>query len=234
MLRSILSFALVAALGAASTSTALAGDHALKALAAQLGYTYAYLGPEDAVALSRPGVTIVVRPGERLFDVNDRTEAMAGPAPHFSLSDIYVSDEFAARLRQIAAAYPAPRNATVNAAVLGAPSRSEESATGAITDLSVMQVTGTDHLSVAGKAPANFPVTLTLISTFSTDIPDVVLSRHLVVSDADGNFQSEVSVAPGYFSGAILTLVASSVGNVSSASAKIVMKAANGSAPLKY
>jgi hypothetical protein len=86
-----------------------AAEHrtALLKVAANLGYTYSYLGPEDAVSMTRPGVTIVIRPGERLFDVNDETEAMDGTAPLFSRNDIFISDGMVARLRQLAKRYPA-------------------------------------------------------------------------------------------------------------------------------
>jgi hypothetical protein len=90
---------LVTAAFAAVTSSAIAarGDASLTQVASSLGYTYSYLGPEDAVQLGRPGVTILVRPGEKLFDVNDRTESMGGSAPKFVQNDLYVSAQFVAR-----------------------------------------------------------------------------------------------------------------------------------------
>jgi hypothetical protein len=223
------------------TVAAQARDYSLASVAAALGYTYAYLGPEDAVALSRPGVTIVIRPGERLYDVNDDTEAIDGPAPRFERSDLLVSDAFVVRLRQIAQRYPVqPGDRTVTAVTKPLPGAllsqanepSTAQATGAIGDLSVRQVPGTQKLAVSGKAPPNLPITLTLVGAFSAEIPDVVLSRTTVTSDASGSFEKTLSIAPGYFRGALLTLVASSVSGVTSASEQLEAKAPNGTTPI--
>ncbi len=217
--------ACVAVMAPASFVTA-AQDSALMRVAANLGYTYSYLGPEDAASLTRPGVTIVIRPGERLFDVNDRTEAMNGPAPRFSLNDIYVSNSLVARLRQIASQYPYP---VAERAAPSMPTSMGSAAVvrGAITGLSVSQVAGQQVISVGGNAPANLPITLTLVGTFSSELPDVVLSRHIVTADSKGTFQSDISLASGYYRGGILTLVASSVPGITSAKSQFEAKAPN-------
>jgi hypothetical protein len=208
--------------------TLAAQDTALMQVATDLGYSYNYLGPEDAAALTRPGVTIVIRPGERLFDVNDRTEAMDGPAPRFALNDIYVSQSLIARLRQIAIKYPAA-TASDRAIVVTNPVTPPRTASvrGAITNLTVSQIAGQQALAVGGKAPANLPVTLTLIGTFSSELPDVVLSRNLVTADTNGTFNSAIPIASGYYRGAILTLVASSYSGITSAKSSIQAKAPN-------
>jgi len=203
------------------------GDVALSHVAAELGYAYSYLGPEDAVSLSRPGVTVLVRPGERLFDVNDRTEAMDGAAPRFSRNDLFVSPQFVARLKAIAALYPGGMGGP--AGIVPLPTRSTTAVTGSISSLDVRQIPGSQQLDVAGKAPApNMPITLTLIGTFSSQIPDVVLSRRQVFADAEGRFRTNLSIAPGYMRGAYLTLVASSVPGVASASLRFEVKAPKG------
>jgi hypothetical protein len=204
------------------------GDVALSRVAAELGYVYSYLGPEDAVSLSRPGVTILVRPGERLFDVNDRTEAMDGAAPRFSRHDFYVSPQFVARLRAIATLYPGGIGGP--SSVMAIPSQSTSAAlTGSVSALDVRQIPGTQQLDVSGKAPQpNAPITLTLVGTFSSQIPDTVLSRRQVFADADGRFRASVPIGPGYMRGAYLTLVASSVPGVASASLRFEVKAPNG------
>lgn len=209
-------------------STYAAQDMALMQVAAHLGYAYNYLGPEDAAALTRPGVTIVIRPGNRLFDVNDRTEAMDGAAPRFALNDIYVSESLVARLRQIAIRYPVS-NAAERTIVVTNPVATERdtSVRGAITNLTVTQIAGQQSLAVGGKAPANLPVTLTLIGTFSSELPDVVLSRHLVTADTNGTFNSAIPIASGFYRGAILTLVASSYAGITSAKSSIQAKAPN-------
>jgi hypothetical protein len=194
--------------------------------ASKLGFAYSYLGPEDAVALTKPGVTIVIRPGERLFDVNDRTEAMDGSAPMFSHYDIFITNALLARLRQISAKYPA--QTTGDRAIVVQNGSSVANATGSISNLTLVQVPGKQDITAAGKAPGNLPITLTLTAAFSQDVPDVVLSRNEVVSDADGSFKTDLSPAPAFYHGAVITLVASSVSGVSSAKATIVLKSPNG------
>jgi hypothetical protein len=214
---------------AAATSVAVeARSSALAQVAADLGYTYSYLGPEDAVQLGRPGVTILVRPGERLFDVNDRTEAMEGPAPQFQNSDLYVSDQFVARLRAIAASFASEATVTHNTVAVRPNSTRVLNVTGPISALAVRQLPGAQQVNVSGKAPApNVPILLTLVGTFSSEIPDTVLTRRQVTSGSDGRFNADVSIAPGYFRGAYLTMVASSVPGVASASIRFEMKGPN-------
>jgi len=217
-----------AVIAAAPVAGIAAHESALSKVAADLGFDYSYLGPEDAVALTRPGVTVVVRPGERLFDVNDRTESMDGPAPRFSHTDLFVSDKLVDRLRQIAARYPStvPGESTIG--IAGEAARTDvTSVSGAIGGLAVSQIAGEQEISVSGKAPANLPITITLVSTFSVEVPDVELSRHEVTSDTDGSFKTTVSVASGYYRGSILTVIASSLPGVSSAKSQIVLKAPN-------
>ena len=209
-----------------ATSVFAAHQTSLAVAAARLGYAYSYLGPEDAVALTKPGVTIVIRPGERLFDVNDRTEAMDGSAPQFSHSDLLISDALYARLKQISAKYPSQTSGERAIVVQNGSARAVVS--GAISGLTLSQAAGSQHIHIQGKAPANVPVTLTLYGTFTTEIPDVVISRNEVVSDADGSFKTEISPASAFYHGAILTLVASSVTGVTSAKAQIVLEAPNG------
>jgi hypothetical protein len=214
---------------AAVTPAAIAarGDVSLSRVAAELGYAYAYLGPQDAVSLQRPGVTVLVRPGERLYDVNDRTEAMDGTAPHFYRNDLFVSPQFVARLRAIAANYPGGMGGP--SVVMPATYRSSSATvTGSISSLDVRQIPGTQQLDVSGKTPPNVPIILTLVGTFSSEIPDAVLSRRQVFADTDGRFRASVSIGPGYMRGAYLTLVASSVPGVASASLRFVVKAPNG------
>lgn len=232
MNRLALGAALASAAFAAVTPAAVqARDVALTRIAAQLGYVYSYLGPEDAVALTRPGVTILVRPGERLFDVNDRTEAMLGPAPRFYEHDLFVSPQFVARLRALAAQFGGLTAQAPQAVTTGTVVAAATYVTGSIGELVVRQVPGTQQVDVSGKAPSgNLPITLTLIGTFWPEIPDAVLNRRQVFTDDGGHFRTTVSIAPGYLRGAYLTVVASSVPGVASASLRFEMKAPNGDA----
>ena len=123
---------------------------------------------------------------------------------HFYHSDVFVSDEMFNRLRQIAARYPAVPGGerplvVVNPNVAGAAPIS-----GAITGLTVFQTPGDQTLTVGGKAPANVPVTLSVIGTFSSELPDILLSRREIIAEADGTFKLVVPVASGYFRGGII------------------------------
>jgi hypothetical protein len=198
-------------------------DIALARVASQLGYAYSYLGVEDAVQLSRPGLVVLVRPGERLIDVNDRTETVEVP-PRFSRDDLYVSNSFVEHLRRLAEKYPSAASHIEGRASIVSSGRVQQA--GMIT-LDVRQLAGRQALWVSGKAPAAAPITLTLKETFWTEIPDVILSRTEVEADSVGDFEATVPVAPGYLRGGILTLTASSYPRITTASAQLVLKAPN-------
>ena len=211
-----------------STIAVAANETALAKVAADLGYTYSYLGPEDAASLVRPGVTVVIRPGERLFDVNDRTEAVNGPVPRFAYNDILISDALIARLRQLAFRYPKNSgNDRVSALGNSAPVSATENISGAISKLRAAQIPGSQQISVDGVAPANAPITITLVGTFSSELPDVVLNRRTVSADGKGTFQTDLPIASGFFRGGILTVVASSTAGVIAARTQLSAKAPN-------
>jgi hypothetical protein len=204
--------------------------YALSKVAADLGYKYAYLGPEDAITLSRPGVTILIRPGNVLFDVNDRTESMQGSPPVFDLDEVYVSESFVDRLRQIAAHYPAAAitiGGTPSVVVDTRGPRLSGRVSGAVSSLAIAQAPGQFRILVDGKAPANLPITITLVQTPSKWLPDVVLSRSVTSTDADGRFHADISAAPGWFTGSIISVTASSVPGITTRTAQIVMKQPN-------
>jgi len=215
----------IASIVAVAPASAQGKDVALHHIAEQLGYGYAYLGPQDAVALTRPGLTILLRPGETTFDVNDRTETMT-QAPRYYRDDLYVSQELADRLGKIAAKYPRTQRIVIVSQAMAAMNGSM--AHGAIS-LDVRQQPGTETISVSGKAPAGVPITVTVMGTLSRDLPDVLVSRQEIATDASGRFQAVVPIAPNYFRGSILTLVASSVPGVTSARAQVTVGAPNGS-----
>lgn len=199
----------------------------LTQVAAQLGYGYAYLGPEDAVQLQRPGLVILIRPGEKLIDVNDRTEAMDA-APVFIKDDLYVPDSFVERLRQLAIKFPttaAPPSTEGQVVIIGP--QAGETVHGGTISLKVRQLPGSQSLAVSGTAPPTAPITVTMKETFWSEVPDVILNRDDVDTDSSGHFQAIVPVAPGYFRGGIITVVASSLPGVTTASAKIVLRPPN-------
>jgi uncharacterized lipoprotein YbaY len=78
------------------------------------------------------------------------------------------------------------------------------------TALAVRAHAGSQSIDVTGSGPANGTVTVTVVSTISRDIPDVVLSRKLVKPNADGSFSAILPIAPGFTPGSIITVYAAS------------------------
>lgn len=76
------------------------------------------------------------------------------------------------------------------------------------TALAVRPHAGAQSIDINGSGPANGAVTVTLVSTISRDIPDVVLSRKVVKTNADGSFGTTLPIAPGFTPGSIVTVYA--------------------------
>lgn len=90
-------------------------------------------------------------------------------------------------------------------------------------------VPGREAFLASGSAPAFTPIDLTVVGTVSRDIPDVLVSRIQITSDASGHFSVVIPVAPNYFRGSILTVVASAVAGVTTARAQLTVGAPNDS-----
>lgn len=86
---------------------------------------------------------------------------------------------------------------------------------------------GLEAFLASGSAPASMPIDLTVVGTESRDIPDVLISRSQVMSDASGRFSVVIPVASNYFRGSILTIVASAVAGVTTARTQLVVGAPN-------
>jgi hypothetical protein len=185
-----------------------AQDHltSLTDVAKKLGYTYAYLGPDEAVSLNRPGVSVIIRPGAPLFDMNDRTIPVSGSVPVYSNGDIYVSSAMIGLLRRLAG----PNAVVGHDAVADVqPLMGMHPHRPAVIDsLSAMHIEGDQALRVAGQASPYAAITLTLVAKLSRSIPDVVVSRLHVSADKSGAFSSRVPIAPVYFTGSLFTVVA--------------------------
>ncbi len=193
---------------------------ALASVAKQLGYSYTWVGTQDAVELTRGTMTVVIRPGQSLFDVNERTETTA-VAPYRSHNEVYVSEQMAAQLAAIAKTVEPSSAAGAHA--MAAPA----TFTGSIVLDTVHQMNGTYQLSVSGSAPAGAPVTVTETATFSREIPNVTLQVTHVAADSSGRFATTLPAAPGYLRGSIITVRASSQPGVAVASTQLVLKAPN-------
>lgn len=177
----------------------------LTSVAARSSYNLQWLLPERSIRLYRPGVVIVIRPGVREYDVNNRVEFADAP-PAYVNGDILVSQSLAARLQRLASMAVVPK------AAYGVRSVAEPvTASGPIT-VDVRPAQGIHALNVSGHAPSGAPVTITLLATISPDLPTVVVSRHDVQPDANGQFQAVISIASDYLRGSLLQVVATSAG----------------------
>lgn len=230
LFRSILLAALLVAIPATciGASPSRSGDISLHRVADDLGLAYAWLGPETAVSLSRPGLIIVIHPGQAWFQVNDATETTTA-VPRFVENDVYISRHLFARLQQLA------RTTGVNPSTAGvAPAATRSSAykqappiAGGSLMLTAAPAHGSEAIAISGKvAPTAVPVTLTLWSTISRDLPTIVVRRQVVAPDTNGDFQTTMSIAPGYFRGSFLKVVAS-VPGIAPATAEVTVHAPN-------
>jgi hypothetical protein len=75
--------------------------------------------------------------------------------------------------------------------------------------LSAVQHVGSEAIDVSGTFEPHRPLSITLVSTISRDLPDVVLSRTIVVPDVGGAFSVTLPIAPGFTRGSVITVFAS-------------------------
>ena len=201
---------LVASAFLATPATAHTGTPLMR-VAQAAGYAYAWSASASEVTLSRPGLTIVLRPGNRRYEINDRV-AYASEAPVYENGDLVVPGDVVSELRALAGATPVSR-ATEGAR----PGPTLSQITGKLT-LTARPAVGRAAIVVDGTAPGPIPVTITLAGTMSQDIPDVVLSRVTVATD--GTFHATLPVA-NIPRGSVLTVTATSLPGVSAASARL-------------
>jgi hypothetical protein len=88
--------------------------------------------------------------------------------------------------------------------------------------MTAQPIAGSEAISVSGTAPPGSPVTVTLLATVSQDIPTIVVSRHVVVPDSGGNYQTRIPIASAYERGTVLRVFATSGGQTSAAVQLIV------------
>jgi hypothetical protein len=194
--------------------TAHTGNSLLR-VAGAAGYAFAWSASASAVTLSRPGLTIVLRPGNRRYEINDRV-AYASEAPVYENGDLFVSADVVAELRSLAGANPVSR------AMEGArpgPVSQLSSAGGKLT-IAARAAIGREGIVVDGTAPGAVPVTLTLVATISRDLPDVVIRRVTLATDGTFHTTLDVSRVPP---GTVVTVTANSLAGVTSASTSVTI-----------
>jgi hypothetical protein len=227
MYKSISAISAAAMLGSlvmGSTAQAQSARVSLSALAARSSYNLQWLLPERSVRLYRPGLVIVIRPGERQYEVNNRVE-FSDAAPVYVNGDMLVSTSLASRLRRLAAMAYVPPTRT-NAASLGVRFTEAPAAAAGPVSIDARPLQGSEAIAVTGRAPAGVPVTITLLATISPDLPTVVVSRHDVQADTNGQFQAVIPTAADYLRGSLLRVVATSAG-ATPASATVTLGAPN-------
>lgn len=186
----------------------------LARVAAELGYSYAWLPGEAAVSLTRPGVVVVFRAGDQLYRVGDRVIS-ADIAPEFDGTDLVISPSTVGALRSIALAFPVPPPPRL-------PPAPATSASGALT-VDMNQVSGHDAVDIHGLGPPDLPITITLTGEMSKDIPVVVLSRTSVRTGPDGTYDAVIGTAAGVPYGTFLVATVTSLPGVTPASKKITV-----------
>jgi hypothetical protein len=75
--------------------------------------------------------------------------------------------------------------------------------------IAVARHAGAEAIDVSGTAPAGRALSITLVSTPNKDLPDVVISRTVVVPNANGAYAATLSIAPGFMRGSVITVIAS-------------------------
>jgi hypothetical protein len=191
---------------------------------------YTWLAATRAVQLSGPGLVLVVRPGDNLYEVDDRVEVTA-VTPRYISNDIYVSQKLATHIIQLAR--QAENLVSAQEAQAAREVSAEQQQQAGVPELRgtiVLNVTplqGAEALLVTGLAPPQAPVLITLLATLSSDLPNVLLSRHDLTAGPDGKFQAIVPIAPDYMRDSFIHVLATSLPGVTSASAQLLVHAAN-------
>lgn len=214
-------FALAAA--TASAMPASADDAvSLAAIARELGFSYTYLPYENAVSLSRPGATVVVRPGDPFFSANERREPVYGIVPVYRRNDVYVSRAFVDEIRGLGRRYAnvaaraaeAPTGASLRPAQAQLPG-------GSVSTLTAAYDAADDAIVVRGVATAGSRVMLAVKATLSENLPIVTVERAVAYAAADGSFVSTLSFGTDHFAKSHYVVEASGSANAAAVVAKV-------------
>ena len=116
------------------------------------------------------------------------------------------------------------------AAPIGASSADAPSAPSGVS-VTATRVVGAEAVTITGNGPVAQPLEAALYATFSRDLPDVLLSRRAVPTDAQGHYSMTVPIASAFFRSAIVTVVVRSLPAGPSARATFLVGAPNVSAP---
>jgi hypothetical protein len=225
MYKSTMAFVLAALVSTVVGSNAQAQTtrYSLVAVAGHNGYNLQWLLAERSVRLYRTGLVIVIRPGATMYEVNNRVE-FADAAPQYVNGDLLVTPSLAARLVKLASLASAASASRQTFAPVSS-NQTPPTVSGPIV-LQARSEQGDEAINVSGHAPSAAPVTITLLATISPDIPTLVVSRHDVQPDANGQFQATIPIASDYFRDSVLRVLATS-GAATPASTTVLVQAPN-------
>lgn len=208
-------------------SIAAGSEVPLATVAREAHLEYSWLAATRAVQLSGPGIVLVVRPGDNVYEVDDRVEVTA-VTPRYIPNDIYVSQRLATHIIDLARqAYAFVSEQEAQAASRWSEEQQQPGAAelrGTIV-LNATPLQGAEAILVTGSAPPSAPVRLTLLATLSSELPNVLLSRHDLTAGPDGKFQAIVPIAPDYVGDTYIHVLATSQPGVTSASAQLLVAA---------
>jgi hypothetical protein len=197
---------------------------------------YFWLTASGAVQLSGPGIVLVIRPGDNLYEVNDRVETTT-TTPRYTGNDIYVSAALAAHIVRLAqqaeSGVVSEQNAVRARAEAAIDAVRAPELHGAIV-LNVAPLKGAEAVLVTGQAPPAAPVLITLLATLSSSLPNVLVSRHELQAGPDGTFQAIIPIGPDYTWRSLLNVLATSSPGVTSASAQILLHQPNEGVDVPY
>lgn len=217
----------IATLTALGPSGGASADDAvsLTRVARQLGFHYAYLPFENAVSLARPGIVVVVRPGDAFFNANERREPVFGMVPQYRQNDVYVSPAFLSEIRGLGTPFPPQNSAAV---AKGGPVDQ-----GRVSSLHLSQIPNAPTITVTGSATPGSRVDVVLKTALSASLPIVVLDHATAFADPSGAFATVVSVAPDHFYASRFMVEASGAGDVAPTIAKLDTQEQNPAAQTK-
>ena len=192
-------------------------------VAENAGYVYSWSTSASEVTLSRPGLTVVLRPGTRRYEVNERVE-YASEAPVYENGDLTVPADVANELRTLAGRTPDAR--AMEGARTGSVFTPVSATLSGTLSVTARATTGREAISIDGTAPASVPVTLTLVGQVSRDIPDVLIRRFTLVADGS-TFHATIPVAPAMPRGSHVIVTATSLPGIAPVSASVLIDAPN-------
>lgn len=175
--------------------------HALAAIASKYGYEYRELGPENAVELSKPGLSVIIRPGTRLYSVNGTPDA-ADIAPTLRHRDMYVSADTMSTLGRMARFAPYFEQKPITIGVTGGE--------------------GSETIRVWGNAPANSLVRIALYAKISRDLPTIFVNASQTVASSAGSYLINVPIGPDFYRGSTLVVRATSTSGATVATTYVI------------